>query len=151
MLAYRTALWHPTLVTHLFTASVPYPPPRAIWVPLEEIRKAYPVLGYQLQFRSGEVERSVAGEAERVRWFLSALYGGRSKAGGFAFASERGVLLGEEVGGSRLLSLKVRINIRFPEVLCGGFIAALLDANRRLPGTRLLCQPIQQEWSTRST
>ncbi|BDD55317.1 hypothetical protein MAP00_000852 [Monascus purpureus] len=104
-LAYRIALWHPDLITHLFTVCVPYSPPRKTYIPLEEgVRTILPNFTYQLQFRSGEVEKSIRSKDD-IRNFLSALYGGRTADdGGYAFAAERGVELGKKVGTSRLLS-----------------------------------------------
>ncbi|PYH45625.1 alpha/beta-hydrolase [Aspergillus saccharolyticus JOP 1030-1] len=125
-LAYRVALWHPTLVTHVFTVCVPYSPPTRHFLSLEEFtRKIAPHFGYQLQFRSGALERALQSK-ERIARFLSALYGGLTVGGGDsvsdegggggdadvddepapAFDAEVGVLWDrlERVGASRLLS-----------------------------------------------
>lgn len=107
ILAYRIALWHPDLVAHLFTVCVPFFPPREKFTPLEEsTRTTYPNFTYQLQFRSGEVEKSIRSKDD-IRNFLSALYGGRTEDGEFAFDATRGVPLGKTVKPSRLLSEEV--------------------------------------------
>lgn len=108
-LAYRIALWYPDLVTHLFTACVPYSSPRKDYFSLEEsVRTILPHFGYQLQFRSGEVEKSIKGKDD-IRNFLSALYGGRTADDDeSAFVAEKGVSLGKRVRPSRLLGAEVR-------------------------------------------
>ncbi|RAL14826.1 alpha/beta fold hydrolase [Aspergillus homomorphus CBS 101889] len=108
-LTYRVALWHPELVTHVFTICVPYAAPTRHFLPLEELtRKIVPHFGYQLQFRSGALERAVQSRDE-IKRFLLALYGGRTDEEDgqrVAFDAEVGVLWDRvrRVGGSGLLS-----------------------------------------------
>jgi pimeloyl-ACP methyl ester carboxylesterase len=108
-LAYRIALWHPELVSHLFTVCVPYARPMAQNISIEHlVRSVTPHFAYQLQFKSGEVEKVIRSKDE-VRQFLLALYGGRTEAGEFGFDANKGVLLDKigQLKPSRLLSEEV--------------------------------------------
>ncbi|KAJ6183977.1 hypothetical protein N7519_005278 [Penicillium mononematosum] len=105
-LAYRIALWHPELVSHLFTVCVPYARPMAQNISIEDlVRSVTPHFAYQLQFKSGEVEKVIRSKDE-IRQFLLALYGGRTEAGEFGFDANKGVLLDKigQLKPSRLLS-----------------------------------------------
>ncbi|OQD62143.1 hypothetical protein PENPOL_c013G06736 [Penicillium polonicum] len=105
-LAYRIALWHPELVSHLFTVCVPYARPMAKNISIEDlVRSVTPHFAYQLQFKSGEVEKAIRSKDE-IRQFLLALYGGRTEAGEFGFDAHKGVLLDKigQLKPSRLLS-----------------------------------------------
>lgn len=108
-LAYRIALWYPELVSHLFTVCVPYARPMAKNISIEDlVRNVTPHLAYQLQLKSGEVEKVIRSKDE-IRQFLLALYGGRTEAGEIGFDANKGVLL-DKVGHlkpSRLLSEEV--------------------------------------------
>ncbi|QQK42375.1 Epoxide hydrolase, putative [Penicillium digitatum] len=88
-LAYRIALWHPELY----------------FLMEDLIRDVTPNFAYQLQFKSGEVEKVVRSKDE-IRQFLLALYGGRTEAGESGFDAYKGVLLDKlgELKLSRLLS-----------------------------------------------
>ncbi|KAJ5770214.1 uncharacterized protein N7511_002265 [Penicillium nucicola] len=105
-LAYRIALWHPDLVSHLFTVCVPYARPMEQEVQLEDlVRTAAPHFAYQIQFASGEVEKVVKSDDD-IRQFLLALYGGRNERGDVGFDAHHGVLV-DRLGGlkrSKLLS-----------------------------------------------
>ncbi|CAI7633216.1 unnamed protein product [Penicillium glandicola] len=105
-LAYRIALWHPELVSHLFTVCVPYARPMAENIAIEDlVRTVTPHFAYQLQFKSGELEKVVRSKDE-IRQFLLALYGGRTEAGEFGFDAHKGVFVDKigELKPSRLLS-----------------------------------------------
>ncbi|KUM62032.1 hypothetical protein ACN42_g5065 [Penicillium freii] len=105
-LAYRIALWHPELVSHLFTVCVPYARPMAKNISIEDlVRTVTPHFAYQLQLKSGEVEKAIRSKDE-IRQFLLALYGGRTEAGEFGFDAHKGVLLDKigQLKPSRLLS-----------------------------------------------
>ncbi|GLB12010.1 hypothetical protein AtubIFM57258_009287 [Aspergillus tubingensis] len=105
-LAYRVALWHPELVTHIFTVCVPYAAPTRKYLALEDmVENIAPHFAYQLQFRSGNLE-DVIFSKEDIEKFLSALYGGRTDDRDVAFDAEYGVLLDrmELVRPSPLLS-----------------------------------------------
>ena len=107
-LAYRVALWHPDLVTHVFTVCVPYAPPIKTYMPIEEmVAKITPHFGYQVQFIRGELEKLRS--KEEMKLFLSTLYGGRTPDGEIAFDVHDGVLVDKmaRVQPSRLLSEEV--------------------------------------------
>ncbi|KAL4936455.1 hypothetical protein BDV06DRAFT_216670 [Aspergillus oleicola] len=90
-LAYRIALWHPDLVTHLFTVCVPYAAPQKKYYSIEDmVNTITPHFAYQLHFISGEIEEKVT-KRESIRQFLIALYGGRTGEKEFAFDVGRGV------------------------------------------------------------
>ncbi|KAJ5672065.1 hypothetical protein N7507_001192 [Penicillium longicatenatum] len=104
--AYRVALWHPDLVTHLFTVCVPYSSPKKEFLPLEEMaHTVMPNFGYQIQFASGELEKVVQSK-EEIKQFLTALLGGRTPEKQIGFEAEKGVLLDHlmRLRHSRLLS-----------------------------------------------
>ncbi|KAF7521055.1 hypothetical protein PCG10_008625 [Penicillium crustosum] len=105
-LAYRIALWHPELVSHLFTVCVPYARPMAKNISIEDlVRNVTPHFAYQLQLKSGEVEKAIQSKDE-IRQFLLALYGGRTEAGELGFDAHKGLLF-DKIGHlkpSRLLS-----------------------------------------------
>jgi hypothetical protein len=105
----------------LFTVCVPYARPMAENISLEElVRNAAPNLSYQLQFKSGEVERVIRSKGD-IRQFLLALYGGRTEGGEVAFDAHKGVLV-DKIGGlkpSKLLSEEVGLALFL--VVVGGF------------------------------
>lgn len=111
-LAYRVALWHPELVSHVFTLCVPYAAPTRHYIPLEDfVATIAPHFAYQLQFRSGGLEKVIRSE-EDIKKFLSALYGGRTEDRQVGFDAEEGVLLENmaRLQPSRLLSVQVSIS-----------------------------------------
>jgi pimeloyl-ACP methyl ester carboxylesterase len=137
-LVYRVALWHPDLVTHVFTVCVPYARPQAQDVALEDlVRTAAPHFAYQLQFASGDLEKVVRSKDE-IRQFLIALYGGRTEKGEFGFDAEKGVLLDRvaRLKPSRLLSEDVCRVLSFYRVL-GYCMTDIAE------GTRVLCDGIR--------
>lgn len=90
---YRIALYHPGFVTHLFSICTPYAPPSKEYVPLETlVETRVPYFGYQLQFVSGELEKTIKSKRD-IRQFLLSLYGGRTPSGEFGFNVFKGVLL----------------------------------------------------------
>lgn len=103
------ALWHPELVTHVFTVCVPYAAPTKRYLPLEDfVATIAPHFAYQLQFRSGELENVIRSE-EDIKQFLSALYGGRTEDRQVGFNAGKGVLLDimAKLRPSKLLSEQV--------------------------------------------
>ncbi|CAP96848.1 Pc21g19510 [Penicillium rubens Wisconsin 54-1255] len=136
-LAYRIALWHPELVSHLFTVCVPYARPMAQNISIEDlVRSVTPHFAYQLQFKSGEVEKVIRSKDE-VRQFLLALYGGRTEAGEFGFDANKGVLLDKigQLKPSRLLSEEelefytnefTRSGIHGPRMVSSGLLVGFL-------------------------
>ncbi|KAE8313350.1 Alpha/Beta hydrolase protein [Aspergillus transmontanensis] len=91
-LAYRVALWHPELVTHIITVCVPYAAPTRRYFPLKDmVERIAPHFYYQLQFISGELNKYVETK-EDIKRFLSAMYGGRTPENEMAFDAELGIL-----------------------------------------------------------
>ncbi|RWQ94641.1 epoxide hydrolase [Paecilomyces variotii] len=104
-LVYRIALYHRDLVTHLFAVCVPYIPPMPQYISHEDlVRTRLPNFAYQLQFKSGEVEKAVKTK-EEIKQFLLALYGGRTEDGQWGFSTEKGILFDRlgRLGSSKLL------------------------------------------------
>lgn len=141
-LAYRVALWHPELVTHVFTVCVPYAAPTKRYLPLEDfVATIAPHFAYQLQFRSGELENVICSE-EDIKKFLSALYGGRTEDRQVGFNAGEGVLLDimAKLRPSKLLSEQVStILTSIPNNLQGRLLTP--------SGTRHLRQRILSKWS----
>ncbi|CEJ58124.1 hypothetical protein PMG11_06794 [Penicillium brasilianum] len=105
-LSYRIALWHPELVSHLFTVCVPYARPQPTYVSLEDlVKNAAPNLAYQLQFASGELEKVIRSKSE-IKQFLSALYGARTEKGEVGIDTDKGLFLDKvsKLKTSRLLT-----------------------------------------------
>ena len=62
---YRVALWHPELVQYLFSVCTPFQAPvKEKFVNLDDMVKFLPGFGYQLQLRSGEVEKRLKSKNE---------------------------------------------------------------------------------------
>ena len=76
---YRIALWHPDLVTHLFSVCTAYFPPSKEYTSLEDRIKSgqLPNFGYQLQFANDKLEDKVTSR-EQIKQLLNAMYGGWS-------------------------------------------------------------------------
>ncbi|KAF9737735.1 hypothetical protein PMIN03_003264 [Paraphaeosphaeria minitans] len=92
MIVYRTAQWHPELISHVFVVCTPYMPPSEGYMSNEDlVRKLLPQFGYQIHLASGEVEKHVNNE-HSIRQFLRAIYGGRTPSGETAFDPNKGVL-----------------------------------------------------------
>ncbi|KAI9930463.1 hypothetical protein ASPWEDRAFT_461745 [Aspergillus wentii DTO 134E9] len=105
-LAYRVALWHPDLVSHVFTVCVPFTAPTRKYIPLNEfVETIAPHFAYQLQFQSGDLEKAIQTEDD-IKRFLSAMYGGKTEEKDVAFYAEYGVVLDNlpRLQPSRLLS-----------------------------------------------
>ncbi|EED22826.1 epoxide hydrolase, putative [Talaromyces stipitatus ATCC 10500] len=99
-LAYSIYHHQHSLISHIITVCVPYSPPRTNYIPLEElVDKFLPSLGYQLQFRSGEVEKAVRSKDD-VRQFLTIMYGGRTAEGEGGWSASKGVKL-DKLGSFR--------------------------------------------------
>jgi len=78
MVAWRFALWHPSVLRCVFSICTPYFAPISQPITLEVLTSIHSNFRYQLQFRSGECEARVGRDPARVRAFLGALYGGRA-------------------------------------------------------------------------
>lgn len=111
--AYRIALWHPELVSHLFTVCVPFAPPRADFTPLEDlVRTVTPNFAYQLQFASGDLENVIRSKDE-IEQVLCGMYGGRTEDGKVGFDVGKGVLLDHlgKLKPSKLVSKEVSMSL----------------------------------------
>lgn len=88
---YRTALWKPDLISHLFSVCTPFiPPAKGSFVPLEEVvNTRLPNFKYQLQLGSGEVQKHVKSKDD-ISQCLNGIYGGTGKDGARIFSTERG-------------------------------------------------------------
>ncbi|KAK5148570.1 hypothetical protein LTR04_000614 [Oleoguttula sp. CCFEE 6159] len=109
MVVYRTAQWHPTLVTHVFSVCTPYMGRSDAYVSTEDLVKGpLPQFGYQLQLAGPTVEAKIT-TREQIKMFLSGMYGGRGPNKEVAFSPEQGVLFEnlEKLGMTPLLSEKV--------------------------------------------
>ncbi|SPN98504.1 related to epoxide hydrolase [Cephalotrichum gorgonifer] len=104
--AWRVALWHPQLVKAIFCACVPFAPPRE-GPAMEDIIRAgaLPNFKYQLQFIGPDVEREIRGK-EKIRQFLSAIFGGRDEQGNPGFTVDVGAHFDrlEKMGASPLVT-----------------------------------------------
>ncbi|TVY25498.1 Bifunctional epoxide hydrolase [Lachnellula hyalina] len=75
-LAWRTAMYHPSLICGVFTFCVPFFPPRPTVITLEQFVEELPDFRYQLQLASPTAE-TLAGRSEAtLRGFLSSMFGG---------------------------------------------------------------------------
>lgn len=74
-IVYRIALWHPELVTHLFSVCAPYWPPTRDFVSMETLVQSgrLPNFAYQLQLASGTVEENIVSRDE-IRQLLNGMY-----------------------------------------------------------------------------
>ena len=89
---YRVALWHPELVQYLFSVCTPFQAPvKEKFVNLDDMVKFLPGFGYQLQLRSGEVEKRLQSKHE-LRMFLNGMYGGKGPNGELGFDPKTGII-----------------------------------------------------------
>ncbi|KAJ5620265.1 Epoxide hydrolase [Penicillium lagena] len=97
-LAYRLALWYPSLVSHVIAICVPYFPSQGKYIPLEELSKTVlPNFAYQLQFKNGNLER-VFRSRDGIRPFLVAMFGGRDNQGNLAWDAYSGLMIDKMAG-----------------------------------------------------
>jgi pimeloyl-ACP methyl ester carboxylesterase len=83
---YRVALWHPELISALFSVCTPFFPPGKEYVDMTVASN----FKYQLQFRGTDVEREIVGE-EKLRQFLNGMYHGTGPNGEPLFSVDHGV------------------------------------------------------------
>jgi pimeloyl-ACP methyl ester carboxylesterase len=110
MIVWRAALWHPKLVSHVFSVCTPYAAPQKTYASTEDLVKGgLPQFGYQLHLASPEVEQSIT-TPEQIRQFISGIFGGHGPNGEVVFDPRTGVLLDNlpKVGKARLVSDEVR-------------------------------------------
>ncbi|KAF8640130.1 hypothetical protein AX17_001366 [Amanita inopinata Kibby_2008] len=61
----RFALWYPTRILALVMMSVPYTPPSTTYIPIEEIAKRAPNLGFQVYFASKRSTQEIESNLEK--------------------------------------------------------------------------------------
>ena len=90
---YRVALWHPELVTHLFSVCTPYASPSKQFIPLEYYieQGILPNFAYQLKLADGQLKNLVS--RDQIRQFLNGMYGGRGPNGEEGFDTQHGCLI----------------------------------------------------------
>ncbi|KAK1768537.1 putative epoxide hydrolase, partial [Phialemonium atrogriseum] len=91
-LAWRVALWHPSLVRGVFSVCTPYAPPSPTWVDLPALAARLPHWRYQLQLAGPEAEAALVGR-DRLRAFLGGMFGARGARGEAVFSTSVGVLV----------------------------------------------------------
>src|ERR1700712_873056 len=109
MVVWRTILWHPELVSHVFSVCTPFEAPRKVYLSTEDlVNGPAPQFGYQLHLASGEVEPKIQSKTE-IRQFLSGMYGGKGPNREATFAPEKGIIFENlsKVGPSRLVTKEV--------------------------------------------
>ncbi|KAI9851221.1 MAG: hypothetical protein M1838_004233 [Thelocarpon superellum] len=104
-IVFRVALWHPDLVTHIFSVCTPYFPPTKDWVSLDDLVKRLPSLRYQVHLAGPEIEAHVKSKTE-IKQFLNAMFGGRGPNGEVGFNTAEGIALDvlPKLGKTPLLS-----------------------------------------------
>ena len=104
---WRFALWRPEMVRGVFSVCTPFWGPSPVYLEKTEVVKRLPNFGYQVQFDGTEVDEGVVGR-EKIRAFLSVMYGARRADGLPVFDVRKGVdlerLVAGEIGESPLLS-----------------------------------------------
>ena len=107
---YRTYLWYPSLVTHLFSICTPFfPVSKGDFVPLEvRVETTLSNFRYQIQLASGDVEKKLQSEGQ-IRCALSAIFGGRGPNNESGFSTREGFIFENlpKIGASPLLSADV--------------------------------------------
>lgn len=109
MVIWRTILYHPDLISHIFSVCTPYTQPSPVYFSTEDLVKGpLPQFGYQLHLASGEVEPKI-NTRELLRKFLNGIYGGKGPNGEVVFSPFDGVKFDAlpNIGQSPLLSEKV--------------------------------------------
>lgn len=92
-MVYRVALWHPQLVTHLFSVCTPFTPPSKEYRSLEFYIKQGILSNFTYQLRLADGQIECLKSKNQIRQFLNGMYGGRGPNGEFAFDTREGVYL----------------------------------------------------------
>lgn len=109
MIVYRTAQWHPELVTHVFSVCTPFLPRSDKYVSTEDlVNGPIPQFGYQLHLAGPEVESTVR-TREQIKHFLEGVYGGKTEGGQVFFRPETGFDLSllDTIGPTPILDQEV--------------------------------------------
>ncbi|EKD12985.1 epoxide hydrolase [Drepanopeziza brunnea f. sp. 'multigermtubi' MB_m1] len=86
-IVYRVALHYPKLIKAMFSVCTPFAPPRKEFLDVTVM----PNFKYQVQLRGPEIEAEIVGK-EKLRKFLTAVYGGRTPEGEPGFTVAQGLL-----------------------------------------------------------
>jgi pimeloyl-ACP methyl ester carboxylesterase len=104
-LVWRLTLYHPDLIRAVFSVCTPYTVPRAQWLNDTAYTTYFPTFGYQLQLAGPDVEAKIVGK-DKLRQFLSSVYGGKGPKGEVGFTPNEGALFDNlsKIGPSPLLT-----------------------------------------------
>src|ERR1700753_498213 len=92
MVIWRTVLWHPELVSHVFSICTPYDTPKKEYLSTEAlVNGPVPQFGYQLHLASGEVEKRI-NSRDDIRQFIKGMFGGRGPNGEVIFSPTKAIL-----------------------------------------------------------
>jgi soluble epoxide hydrolase/lipid-phosphate phosphatase len=109
MVIWRTVLWHPELISHVFSICTPYDGPNKRFISTEDlVNGPVPQFGYQLQLASGEVEKRIQSRDD-IRQFMRGIFGGRGPNKELIFSPFKGILFENlgKMGEARFLTEKV--------------------------------------------
>lgn len=105
--AWRFALWYPEVLRGVFSVCTPFWAVGDKFYTKAQIVQMLPNFGYQLQFEGTEVDEAVVGR-EKIRAFLSVMYGAKREDGQAVFGVAKGLqvdlLEPSKIGESPLLS-----------------------------------------------
>jgi len=139
VIVYRTAQWHPRLVTHVFSVCTPYMPTTDKYVPTEElVNGPVPQFGYQLQLAGPEVEANLQ-TRERIKQFFKGMYGGKDDSGRALFKPQNGLDFDviDKVGMPPLLNQEVSSAVESREMtMAMNSRRRFRNSNTILPNTR---------------
>jgi len=92
-LAWRVALYFPSLVQGIFTFCVPFFPPRPTAITLEQFVTELPQFQYQLQLAGPTAEKEAGKSEAALRGFICSMFGGVTPEGQPGFEIESGVIM----------------------------------------------------------
>lgn len=103
---WRMAMWHPEIVSAIFSLNVPYMTPNAQLVPFEALIQRVPSFKYQAQLASPVAEGIVDKSPENLRHFINGMFGGTGPNGEPVFSAAVGILEEnlDKIGPARLMA-----------------------------------------------
>jgi soluble epoxide hydrolase/lipid-phosphate phosphatase len=110
---WRTVLWYPELVSHVFSVCTAYSPPFKRFISTEQLVEGpAPFFGYQIHLASGEVEKRIQSRHD-IRQFIKGMFGGRGPNKELIFDPFKGIVFEHlsKVGDSPLLTEKVLLSL----------------------------------------
>ena len=108
-IVWRTVLYCPGFVSHVFSVCTAYMPPSKTFKSVKEmVETELPFFRYQLQLMGTDLKENIK-SLEQMKQFLRGMYGARGPNGEYGFDSMRGVLIENlaKLGDSPLLKPKV--------------------------------------------